>query len=259
MRVLASAAANGVQRAIGFIVILAAWQLFSGSGLNSYYVSSPLAIAEQLVQWTQSGYIWPHLLATVSDMLTGFALAALVAVPLALLLGSHDLLARVFGPLLFVAYSTPKIVLAPLLIVWIGVGHPAVVTLAFVSSFFIVFFNTHEGVRRVPQAYLNTAAILGAGAWTTATKFRLPAAAPFLLSGLHQGLIYALHGAILGEMTASDSGMGYVLIYSATTADSTAVLAALVVVGAASYALVRLLKGTFDRSPITPLHSGPVA
>lgn len=256
MRVHAPAAPADLQRAIGIIVILVTWQLLSGIGLNSYYVSSPLAVAAQLVQWIKSGYIWPHLLATLSNMLTGFVIAAALAVALALALGSHDLLGRLFSPLIFVAYSTPKVVLAPLLIVWIGIGRPAVVTLAFVSSFFVVFFNAHEGIRRAPQAYINTAAILGAGAWTTATKFRLPAAAPFLLTGLHQGLVYAFHGAILGEMTASDTGIGYVIIYSATAMDSTAVLAALVVIGAVSYVLVRLIRGGLDRSGVAAVNAG---
>jgi len=240
-------ASAGLQRALGIAAVLAFWQVASTFGLNSYYVSSPLAIADQIAQWTASGYIWPHLVATLTNMMLGFTLAAAAAVSFALLLGSSDLLGRVFGPLVFVAYSTPKAVLAPLLIVWIGIGRPPVIALAFLSSFFVVFFNVYEGVRNVPQAYINTAAILGANTWNTAIKFRLPAAALFVASGLHQGLIYAFHGTILGEMTASDTGIGYIIIYSATAMDSTAVLAGLAILGGISYALVRLLKVALDR------------
>jgi NitT/TauT family transport system permease protein len=236
-----------LSRAVGIATVLAVWQIASAFGLNSYYISSPLAIAEQILQWIESGYIWPHLLATLTNMMSGFALAVVAGVSLALLLSSSDVLGRIFAPLLFVAYSTPKVVLAPLLIIWVGIGRPPVIILAFASSFFVVFFNAYEGLRRVPQAYLNTAAIFGANHWTTAIKFRLPAAAPFLLSALHQGLIYSFHGAILGEMTASDTGIGYVIIYSATAMDSTAVLAGLAIIGAVSYVLVRFLKSGFDR------------
>lgn len=241
--------ANGsAQRAAGVALLLALWQAASIFGLNSYYISSPLAVAGQMLQWFESGYLWPHLVATLADMTAGFVLAAVGAVSLALLLVSSDVLGRVLAPLLFVAYSTPKVVLAPLLIILVGTGRPPVIILALASSFFVVFFNAYEGLRGVPQAYINNAAILGANRWTTAVKFRLPGAAPFLISGLHQGLIYAFHGAILGEMTASDTGMGYVIIYSATAMDSTAVLAGLALVGAISYLLLRLLKGGFDRS-----------
>lgn len=133
------------------------------------------------------------------------------------------------------------------------------IILAFVASFFVVFFNVYSGVRSVPQSYLNSAAILGAGPWSTAFKFRLPAAAAFVLSGLHQGLIYAFHGVILGEMTCSDTGMGYVVIYSATAMDSSAVIAALTIIGAISYALLRVLQGGIERDVVPAIDAGPIA
>lgn len=248
-----------LQRAIGIAAFVAFWQAAAGFGLNSYYVSSPAAVAGQIAEWIDTAYLWPHLWATLTNMLAGFAAAAISGVLLALLLGSHDFIGRVFSPLIFVAYSTPKVVLAPMLILWVGIGRPPVVILTFIASFFVIFFNVHSGVRNVPQAYLNSAAMLGAGAFTTAFKFRLPAAAPFVLAGLHQGLIYAFHGAILGEMTASDTGMGYVLIYSATAMDSTALIAALTVVGALSYVLVQLLLGSVERGIAPAADAGPVA
>jgi NitT/TauT family transport system permease protein len=248
-----------LQRAAGVLAVLVIWQVGSEFGLNSYYVSSPLAVGGQVLLWIETGYIWPHLLATLTNMLSGFVLAAVTATLMALLIGSDDLLGRVFSPLIFVAYSTPKVVLAPLLILWVGIGRPPVIILGFIASFFVIFFNVYSGVRNVPQEYINSAAILGANAWTTAFKFRLPAAAPFVFSGLHQGLLYAFHGVILGEMTASDTGIGYVVIYSATAMDSSAVIAGLVVIGAISYVLVRVLKGGIERGIAPMIDAGPVA
>jgi len=249
----------GLQRALGIVALLAFWQAASTVGLNSYYVSSPLAIAGQVALWVETGYLWPHVLATIASTLAAFILAATVATAFALLTASSDLLGRVVSPLVFTAYSTPKVVLAPLLILWVGIGRPPVIILGFIASFFVVFFNVLSGVRDVPQAYVNVAAILGAKAWATAIKFRLPAAAPFVLSGLHQGLIYAFHGVILGEMTASDTGIGYVIIYSATAMDSTGVFAGLAVIGAISYCLVALLKGAVARGIAPAIDAGPVA
>jgi NitT/TauT family transport system permease protein len=248
-----------IQRALGLVAVLAFWQAASTVQLNSYYVSSPLAVAGEIVRWAETGYLWPHMLATISATLAAFLLAAVVATSFALVTASSRLLGRVFSPLVFVAYSTPKVVLAPLLILWVGVGRPPVIILGFVTSFFVVFFNVFSGLRNVPQVYINSAAILGANAWTTAVKFRLPAAAPFVLNGLHQGLMYAFHGVILGEMTASDTGIGYVIIYSATAMDSTGVLAGLAVIGAISYGLVRLLKGGVERGLAPATDAGPVA
>jgi NitT/TauT family transport system permease protein len=247
-----------VQRAIGIGALLSVWQGVSLVGLNAYYISSPVDVAGQIVRWTETGEIWQHLWATLSNMTIGFSLAAVFATGFALLLSSNRILERVFSPLIFVAFSTPKIVLAPILILWVGIGRPPVVILAFIASFFTIFFNIHSGVRNVPAIYLDTASILGANAWTKAFKFRLPAAAPFVLSGLHQGLIYAFHGTILGEMTASDTGVGYLIIYAATSMDSTAVIAGLTIIGALSYALLRLLNLAVERGVAPAIDAGPI-
>jgi NitT/TauT family transport system permease protein len=247
------------QRAASIVALIALWQAASAVGLNSYFVSSPSEVVLKLWAWIASGEIWPHLFATVTNMMIGFVFAAIAAVGLSLLFSSNRLVEKVFSPLLFVAFSTPKIVMAPILMLWVGIGQPSVVILAFIAAFFTIFFNINAGVRSVPDAYLNTAAILGASPLTTALKFRLPAAAPFILAGLHQGLIYAFHGAILGEMTASDTGIGYLIIYGATSQDSTQVIAGLTVIGAVSYFLLRLINLAAERGVAPATDAGPVA
>ncbi len=240
-RMLASSAIG--QRTFGTVIIVVLWQFLSGVGGNAYYISSPGDVSWQIWDWIVSGFIWPHLLSTLINTAFGFLLAAVIAVALAVLITGSRFWDKVFSPLLFLAYSTPKIVLAPVLILWVGVGRPPVVLLSFISGFFIIFFNVQSGLRNVPRAYTDTAAILGANAFDTAFKFRLPAATSYIAAGLHQGLIYAFHGVILGEMTSSNRGIGYVIIYSATSMDSTAVIAGLSVLGFLSYILIRLLHG----------------
>ncbi len=117
----------------------------------------------------------------------------------------------------------------------------------------MVFFNVLSGIRAVSSAHLNLAAILGAGPRTT-LKFRVPAA-PSACDPDFFELIYAFHGAILGEMTASNTGIGYVVVYAATGMDSTAVLAALCVMGAFSYVLISGLETCMNR--LTRLSGSP--
>jgi NitT/TauT family transport system permease protein len=228
-------------QAIALALVLIGWQIGAGIGLSAYYLSTPVQVAEQIYAWLLSGYLWPHLLATLESTVTGFLIASVAGICLALAMASSPRAAKIVEPLFFAAFSTPKIVIAPLLILWVGVGHLPVIALATLSSFFIIFYGAYGGLRDVSRSYIDTAAVLGAGRWTTAFQFRLPAAGPHILSGLQQGLIYAFHGAILGEMTASDTGMGYVIVYGATSMDSSAVLAALVVIGAVSFGLIQLL------------------
>jgi NitT/TauT family transport system permease protein len=239
-------------RLVLVLAVFAAWQLGASEGAAAYYVSTPVQVATKLLEWTRTGEIWPHLVATATATAIGFAVAVVAAILLALAFAGWPHLARLLEPFLFAAFSTPKVVFAPLLILWIGVGCLPVTALAAISCFFIVFYGAYGSLRDTSKAYLDTAAILGAGPWRTAFQFRLPAAAPFILASLQQGLIYAFHGSILGEMTASDTGMGYLIIYSATSQDSTSVLAALVVIGAVSSLLVGIL-GRATRAFAAPL------
>lgn len=228
--------------ASAILAALVVWQLGSGVLFNAYYLSNPFDIGRQILAWALDGYLWHHLAATLLNTVTGFVLAALFGIGAALLLGSLPLLDRILAPFIYGLYALPKIVLAPLLLLWFGVGSVPVVFMAFVTGFFMVFFNVYSGVRQTSQALLNAASLMGAGPWTLAVKVRLPAARPYVALGLQQGLVYAFHGAIVGEMTSSTSGLGYALVYAASDMDANGVLALLAVLGAITVVLLRAVE-----------------
>lgn len=221
--------------------LLGLWQFGAGRLFSPYFLSRPSDVAQQLVDWVVTGFIWDHLAATLISTGLGFAAAAIGGLAAALLVGSSRLLDRILGPLLYLAYSLPKVVLAPALILWFGVSWVPPVLMAFVTGFFIMFFNSYAGIRSVSPSLLNSVRIMGAGPLTLAFKIRLPAALPFIATGLQQGLVYAFHGTIVGEMTASNTGMGYVLMLAAENMDATGVVAALAVIGAITFILLRLI------------------
>ena len=167
----------------------------------------------------------------LATTLLGFGIAAAVAIPLALLVSARPFLDAVLSPFIFAAYSMPKIVLAPALILWLGIGQLPAIALSAVTAFFLVFFNLYLGLKNVPRIYTDVAALMGASARDTALKFRLPAAAAYLATGISQGLIYAFHGTLVGEMTSSDTGMGYLILFAGSKMDSTGVVAGLCIVG----------------------------
>ncbi len=145
------------------------------------------------------------------------------------------------SPFIFAAYSMPKIVLAPALILWLGIGQLPAIALSAVTAFFLVFFNLYLGLKNVPRIYTDTAALMGASALDTALKFRLPAASAYLATGISQGLIYAFHGTLVGEMTSSNTGMGYLILFAGSKMDSTGVMAGLCIVGLLAVLLTRAL------------------
>jgi NitT/TauT family transport system permease protein len=231
------------------LAVLAFWELASGRLVNAYFVSKPSAILAQVYEWLASGYIQPHIVSTFEVTLAGFIVAAVAAVAVALVLAVNPLVDEILTPFVYMAFSLPKIALAPLLIFWTSVGKVPPFLLAAVTAFFLVFFNAYTGIRGVSPALLKSVTLMGASPLSLALKVRLPAAAPHIVHGLCQGLIYAFHGAIVGEMTASNLGIGYVLVYAATDMDSTGVLAGLAILGVISYALVTVIERASSRVP----------
>jgi NitT/TauT family transport system permease protein len=234
-----------VQQLLVLIGIIVVWQFVSGPVINAYYLSTPTAIFTQIAKWIVDGTLWPHLAATLATTLLGFAVAAGVAIPLALIVSDRPFLDRVLSPFIFAAYSMPKIVLAPALILWLGIGQLPAITLSALTAFFLVFFNLYLGLKAVPRVYSDTAALMGASALDTALKFKLPAAAAYLATGISQGLIYAFHGTLVGEMTASNTGMGYLILFAGSKMDSTGVMAGLCIVGVLAALLTRSLAFAF--------------
>jgi NitT/TauT family transport system permease protein len=228
---------------------LALWQIASGTVVNAYYVSKPSEIATRIVDWFASGYILPHLASTFEVTVLGFAIAAVAGIASALVLAVNPIIDEILSPFLYASFSLPKIALAPVLIFWVGVGMMPPLLLASITAFYLVFFNAYTGIRGVSDALIRSVRLMGSGPLDLALKVRLPAAAPHITQGLSQGLIYAFHGAIVGEMTASNRGVGYVLVYAATDMDSTGVLTGLVLMGVISYALVAGLERLSKRVP----------
>ena len=227
---------------VGAILLL--WQFGSGTVLNSYYLSTPAAVVRQIGAWVADGSLWPNLAATLMTTAAGFAAAAIVAIPLALLISGSRFLDDVFSPFIFAAYSMPKIILAPALILWLGIGRAPAIVLSAVTAFFLVFFNLYLGLKTIPGIYADTAALMDASPLDTAFKFRLPAAAPYLAVGLSQGIIYAFHGTVVGEMTASNTGIGYLIIFAGSKMDSTGVMAGICIVAVLAVSMIYALART---------------
>lgn len=234
-----------VQQLLVLLVIVLAWQVVSGRLINAYYISTPAAVFAQIVRWVTDGTLWPHLAATLATTLLGFTIAAAVAIPLALIVNGRPFLDRVLSPFIFAAYSMPKIVLAPALILWLGIGQLPAIALSALTAFFLVFFNLYLGLKNVPRIYTDTAALMGASSLATALKFQLPAASTYLMTGISQGLIYAFHGTLVGEMTSSNTGMGYLILFAGSKMDSAGVMAGLCIVGLLAVLLTRALARLF--------------
>lgn len=205
--------------------IVGSWQLASGRLIDAIFVSSPLAVAVRLVELFGSGEIFMHLRATVTAVVEGYVVGAIVGIGLGFATGRSATLSQTIEPFLMAFYSIPKMALAPLFVIWLGIGLASKVAIVFISVFFLTFFNTYAGVKNVSEDLINLARIMRASRRTVLLKVILPAATPSIILGLKMGLPYGIIGAFVGEFIASNRGIGYFILYSSSVFDSTGVFA----------------------------------
>lgn len=208
---------------------LIAWQLMSGPVVDKTLVSSPTQVWQQLTAWSADGTLWRNTWITIKEVALGYVFGAVTGAVAGFLITSARLLARVLDPFIMGLYSIPKVALAPLFIVWFGIGLEMKVVLAAATVFFLVFINTAHGVREIDPALLDAARLMGASRRDLLLKVTLPGSMSGVITGLRVSVPYALIGAVIGELVASNQGLGYLINNSAAEFDTAGVFAALIV------------------------------
>lgn len=224
------------------IVVLSFWQYAAGRLIKMFWISSPSVIWHQLVEWVVTGDLWIHLEATLMETIMGFVFGAIAGVVTGLALGLNRRLAAVLDPFIIALYSLPKIALAPLFILWFGVGMTSKVVLAMFVVFFLVFYNTYAGTMAVESELVDVLRLMGATKGQVIRKVILPSALIWIFTGMKSSVPYALIGAVVGEMMASNRGLGYLIQAAAGQYDTGGVFAALFVLMIIATGLHELLK-----------------
>lgn len=224
------------QTALG-IAILFVWQGVSGRLVDNFFISNPLAVGRRLIGWTLDGSIFLHLWATLYATTLGFVLGSVTGAVLGIWLGVSPFAGRLLNPYLNALNALPKVALAPLFVLWFGLGINSKIALAAVLVLFLVFLNTFAGVRQVDQDLIDGARLMRATRMQVITKVIVPSALSWLFAGLRVSVPYALIGAVLGEMIASNRGLGYLVQFSGAQFDTAGVFAVLIVIALLAMAL----------------------
>ncbi|MED3564429.1 ABC transporter permease [Bacillus xiapuensis] len=232
-----------------FIVIftISIWHFLSGTVIDKFWISSPTDVIQSMYKWTVSGELFYHLSITAQETILGFAFGALAGAIVGFWLGRWTYGAKIFEPFIMSLYSLPKIALAPLFILWFGIGIDMKIILAAVTVFFLVFINTYAGVRNVDKDMLENIRIMGASERQITFKVVLPSALTWIMVGLRTSIPYALIGAVVGEITASNRGVGYLIQYSAGQYDTGGTFAALIILMLFSIALNFVVTGLIEK------------
>lgn len=194
---------------------LALWELASGRWVEPFLISSPSRIFSSLITNIQSGGLLHNFWVTFQEIGIGFPLGALSGIAVGYLFGRSRALAEVFEPIIVALYGVPRTALAPLFIVWLGIGIWSKVGVVFLLVFFLNFFNTYAGMKQMDQEYVDLARIMGARGLRLSFKVILPAISPYILTGFKTSIPFAVIGAIVGEFIAATEGIGFFIRMSA--------------------------------------------
>ncbi|HVV11848.1 ABC transporter permease [Amycolatopsis sp.] len=220
---------------LGILVVwLGSWELTATYWIDPFFYSKPSKIVERLVEWftqgTDFGPIWYQIWVTVEEALLGLVLGVVAGVLVGVLLGRSRYLADVLAPFVKGANALPRIVLAALFFIWFGIGLSSKVATAFVLVFFAVFFNAFTGAREVDRNVIDNARILGASRMQVLTSIVLPSATSWILSSLHTALGFALIGAVVGEYTGAQAGLGFLIANAQGTFDAAGIYAGMIII-----------------------------
>lgn len=197
--------------------------------MDKFFFSQPSLVAARVYKWFVTGFIYKHLVITVWESLLAFVLGSLLGILIGFWLARSPLASAVFDPYIRMLNSLPRVVLAPIFILWFGLGVASKVALGMTLVFFIVFFNTYQGVREVDTVVLNNARMLGATEKQLWHHVLIPSAMTWVFSSLHTSVGFALVGAVVGEYMGAARGLGYIISQAEGTFDSTGVFAGMVV------------------------------
>jgi NitT/TauT family transport system permease protein len=211
------------KRAVGVIVVrfaiiggfLLLWQIASGPWIEPFLISSPSRIFSSLIAGFQTGDLFQHTWVTFVEIAIGFPVGAIAGISLGYAFGRSKLLAEIFEPIIIALNGIPRTALAPLFIVWLGIGLWSKVGVVFLLTFFLNFFNTYTGMRQMDQEYVDLARLMGVKGWKLTFKVIFPAISPYVFTGIRTSIPFAVIGAIVGEFVASTEGLGFFIRMSA--------------------------------------------
>jgi NitT/TauT family transport system permease protein len=234
-------------QALLLVLIFVAWQVLTQPGLippvmwdnpdrAAFFFGEPLRIFGAIADWFADGSIYRHLWVTLEETVLAFLIGSALGLAIGLWLGLSPLASAILDPYITAANAMPRVVLAPIFMVWFGLGIWSKVALGVTLVFFIVFFNVYQGVKEVSPVVLSNTVMLGANRRQLLRFVYLPSATSWVFSSLHTSVGMAFVGAVVGEYLGSASGVGYLIHQAEGAFDINTVFAGILVLTA--FALV---------------------
>jgi len=224
-------------------LLLGLWQFLAGDPktgfalVDKFWVSQPGDIAARIGGWISNGSLWFHLAITLQEMAAGFVIGSLAGIFSGVVLGRNQLIATTLDPFIMGFNSIPKLALAPLFILWFGIGIWSKVTVVILLVLFPVTINTEAGLRVTSERLIEMLRSFGASRRQIFIKVSLPSAMPFILAGLKLGIGRGLIAVVVAELFGSRAGLGNLISQSADSFNMPDLFAGVIILAVAGIAM----------------------
>jgi sulfonate transport system permease protein len=236
-----------IRQLTALTLVLLVWEAAGRAGLlNPLYVPNPSRIAGALSELFASGRIWPHLEATFTAALAGLVLGIAVGIVIGVVAALVPLIAELLEPVMTLLNAIPRVNLAPLFVIWLGIGVASKVALAFILVAVLIFFAVFTGIRQVDRRLVERVVTLGGDRWALVRHVYLPSVAVWVMSNLKVAVGFAFTGAVVGEFVAATRGLGYLLSFAQSTYNA-ALMFALVLLIMVVVLVIFALAGRLER------------
>lgn len=220
-----------VRRLLVLAILLAVWEAAGRANmLNPLYAPSPSQIGSALVELFGDGRIWPHLEATFSAALGGLLLGIIVGILLGVVAALVPFIAELIEPVMTLLNAIPRVVLAPLFVIWFGIGLSSKVALSFILVAVLIFFSVFTGIRQIDRRLVERIVTLGGDRAALVRHVYLPSVAAWVLGSLKVAVGFAFTGACVGEFVAASRGLGYLLSFAQSTYNAALMMAIIVLI-----------------------------
>jgi len=215
-----------LRQLVAFALLLGLWEAAGRAGLlNPLYAPEPSRIAAALIQLFADGEIWTHLEATFTAALGGLVLGIVVGIALGIVAALVPLVAELLAPVMTLLNAIPRVVMAPLFVIWLGIGLASKVALSFILVAVMIFFTVFTGIQQVDKRLVERIVTLGGGRFELIRHVYLPSVAAWVLGSLKVAVGFAFTGAVVGEFVAASRGLGYLLSFAQSTYNASLMLA----------------------------------
>jgi NitT/TauT family transport system permease protein len=218
-------------RVVVAVAVISFWELAARVGIiDPFFVSSPSAIAAVLVQQFSRGTIWKHLIVTFQEATWGLALGFLAGAALAWVAARSQLVADLVEPVLLLLNAVPRIVLAPIFVMWLGLGVGSKIAVSFFLVFVVIFFAVYSGIKEVDYTLVERMFVLGGSWWDLMREVYIPSVAAWVFSSLRVAVGFAFTGAIVGEFVGSSAGLGYLMNFATGSQNASLLMATVTII-----------------------------